>query len=400
MSGVIYNPLADGFIERAYEVYATLRREDPLHRTALGSYMVTRYADVRASLSHPGARNIDLSDTPRMQAGHGGEFHTLKKTLKTFLILINGGEHLRLRKHFSRLMDAQVVATAMASFQQTLHARSELLARADCMDLQVDFAVPVATSFTMGLMGFPPRDSIWVAKMVRSLARVIDTFVSINEYAEIEHDIESMADYIEEIIEQKRIQPDGSLISKAVALLDELPQEEHTGIICNLILVALASSATMTDTIGTTSLALLNHKDQLSGLSDSPQGMGRAADELIRYYSPVEIINRYAFEDIELDSGVIPQGSLYCFVLGSANRDESVFENAGNLDLSRPKNPHLGFAFGPHTCLGKHAAKYELIATLGVLSQHLPDFGLTTDRVEWRQSSVFRGLEHLRVVRL
>ena len=66
MSGVIYNPLADGFIERAYEVYATLRREDPLHRTALGSYMVTRYADVRASLSHPGARNIDLSDTPRM----------------------------------------------------------------------------------------------------------------------------------------------------------------------------------------------------------------------------------------------------------------------------------------------------------------------------------------------
>jgi cytochrome P450 len=232
------------------------------------------------------------------------------------------------------------------------------------------------------------------------MARVIDTFVSINEYAEIEKDVESMADYIDEIIEHKRIQPDGSLISNAAGLIDELPQEDHADIISNLILVTLASSATMTDTIGTTSLALLSHKDQLSLLSHSPENMARAADELIRYHSPVEIINRYAFEDIELDSGVIPKGSLYCCVLGSANRDESVFENAAELDLSRPKNPHLGFAFGPHTCIGNHAAKYELSATLEVLSQHLPDFRMANDRAEWRQSSVFRGLEHLEVVRI
>ncbi|MFT6059396.1 MAG: cytochrome P450 [Lentimonas sp.] len=400
MRADIYNPLADGFVHRAYEVYATLRRDDPLHRTKLGNIMVTRHADVRTALSHKGARNVDLSATPRMKAGHADGFHTLKKTLKEFLILINGEEHQRLRKHFARLMDSQVIAAAMTSFQQTLHARSQLLAQADSIDLQLDFAVPVATSFTMGLMGFPQRDSIWVGKMVRSMARVIDTFVSINEYAEIEKDVESMADYIDEIIEHKRIQPDGSLISNAAGLIDELPQEDHADIISNLILVTLASSATMTDTIGTTSLALLSHKDQLSLLSHSPENMARAADELIRYHSPVEIINRYAFEDIELDSGVIPKGSLYCCVLGSANRDESVFENAAELDLSRPKNPHLGFAFGPHTCIGNHAAKYELSATLEVLSQHLPDFRMANDRAEWRQSSVFRGLEHLEVVRI
>lgn len=401
---VHYNPLADNFEAEAYSVYAQMRAEEPIHLTALGSYVLTRHADVKSALSDKSARNINLAKTFSERAGIAGgpfaDFAVLQYTLKDFILLINGEKHQTFRKYISRLMSPSVLNQAKVRFEQTLNKYSDNWGASFNIDVQADFSVPVAASFTSGMMGFPESDLLWVAKIIRSIARAIDVFVPLNEYAEIEEDMAEMVEYLTDLIEHKRAEPDGSLTSNAVELIDSLPASEHPGVISNLIFLALASSATMNDTIGMAILALLSNREEFSRMERSPNGYGKAADELFRYHSPVEMISRFASEEIVLPSGIIPKDSVYCCILASANRDESVFSDADQLVLSRPKNPHLSFAFGPHTCLGNHAAKYELSTILSQIDTHISKFAPVETSIDWRKSRVFRGVESLRLTRI
>jgi len=86
-------------------------------------------------------------------------------------------------------------------------------------------------------------------------------------------------------------------------------------------------------------------------------------------------------------------------VIGSANRDESVFENADELDITREPNKHLAFGQGIHFCLGAPLARLEGEIAINTLLRRVPDLRLsgTTESLRWRPSMILRGLESLPV---
>lgn len=95
-------------------------------------------------------------------------------------------------------------------------------------------------------------------------------------------------------------------------------------------------------------------------LRRDPSLIKSAVEELLRYTSPVFMTTeRYAREDTTMQGVTIPRGEMTFGVIGSANRDETVFENPDALEITREPNKHLSFGQGIHFCVGAPLARLE-----------------------------------------
>jgi cytochrome P450 len=119
-------------------------------------------------------------------------------------------------------------------------------------------------------------------------------------------------------------------------------------------------------------IALLQHRDQLDRLVADPSLVEPAAEEILRWTSPVIQFARTATADVELHGQRIRDGQTVGVFYPSANRDEAVFPDPYRLDVSRHPNRHMAFGHGVHFCLGAHLARSELRASLRALLPLLP----------------------------
>jgi cytochrome P450 len=125
------------------------------------------------------------------------------------------------------------------------------------------------------------------------------------------------------------------------------------------VIIATAGHDTTSSTMAGGMLALLQHPEELARLRANPDLLTSAAEEMIRWVSPVKEFMRTASEDSVVGGVEIAAGeSLYLAYL-SANRDEAVFEDPFRFDVGRMPNKHLAFGFGPHFCLGAQLARME-----------------------------------------
>lgn len=164
-----------------------------------------------------------------------------------------------------------------------------------------------------------------------------------------------------------------------------------------VFLLLIAGHETTVNLIGNGTLALLEHPDQMDKLRRDPSMIKTAVEELLRYTSPVFMsTERYAREDLDLHGVNLPRGGMTLGVIGSANRDETVFENADALDITRDPNKHLSFGQGIHFCVGAPLARMEGQA-INTLLRRMPDLRLSVPAgsLHWRASMFLRGLETL-----
>ena len=119
----------------------------------------------------------------------------------------------------------------------------------------------------------------------------------------------------------------------------------------------------------------------------------------MRCFSPVQTINRVAVADLEIGGVWIKAGQAVIGLLGSANRDPSVFEHADQLDIDRPSNPHLDFGFGEHFCLGSALARLEGQVALTTLATRHPTMRLAAgpNELRWGGNAMLRKLAALPV---
>jgi cholest-4-en-3-one 26-monooxygenase len=144
-------------------------------------------------------------------------------------------------------------------------------------------------------------------------------------------------------------------------------------------------------------LALFEHPDQWQRLVDDPDLIPAAAEEIVRWVSPVNLFRRTAVQDTELGGQAIAEGDKVVVFYASANRDEDVFASADLFDVGRDPNPHVGFGGGgPHFCLGRHLAALELRILLQALTRRMPEIRLDGDPARLR-SNFINGIKHMPV---
>ena len=204
--------------------------------------------------------------------------------------------------------------------------------------------------------------------------------------------------YLRRFFRKRRRDPRDDLASaliQAEEAGDKLSEDE---LLAMVFLLLIAGHETTVNLIGNGMLALLEHPDQMDKLRRNPSMIKTAVEELLRYTSPVFMsTERYAREDLNLHGVTIPRGGMTLGVIGSANRDETVFENADALDITREPNKHLSFGQGIHFCLGAPLARLEAQIAINTLLRRMPDLRLRVapDSLRWRPSMILRGLETL-----
>ncbi|HKZ02236.1 MAG TPA: cytochrome P450 [Pyrinomonadaceae bacterium] len=206
--------------------------------------------------------------------------------------------------------------------------------------------------------------------------------------------------YLRQFFKRRRRDPRDDL---ATALIqaeeagDKLSEDE---LLAMVFLLLIAGHETTVNLIGNGMLALLDHPDAMNKLRRDPTLIKIAVEELLRYSSPVFMsTERYAREDLNIHGLTIPRGGMTLGVIGSANRDETVFENPDELDITREPNKHLSFGQGIHFCLGAPLARLEGEIAINTILRRMPDLHLavSTESLRWRPSMFLRGLESLPV---
>jgi cytochrome P450 PksS len=162
----------------------------------------------------------------------------------------------------------------------------------------------------------------------------------------------------------------------------------------------VAGHETTVNLIAGGTLELLRRPDQKEKLRSDPALIKSAVEELLRYTAPVFMsTERYAREDVTIQGVAIPRGEMALGVIGSANRDETVFDNPDTLDIEREPNKHLSFGHGIHYCLGAALARSEAQIAINTLLERIPKLRLkgSPESLRWRRSLILRGLEALPV---
>jgi cytochrome P450 len=161
------------------------------------------------------------------------------------------------------------------------------------------------------------------------------------------------------------------------------------------IIVATAGHDTTSFALSGGMERFANAPDQLWALREEPELVNNAADEVIRYTSPVRHFLRWAAHDQTVGGVDIPEGGRVLLSYPSANRDEDVFAEPDTFDVRRPDaDKLLSFGVGAHFCLGSQFARREVRTMLTRLSQELRHIELVGD-VQYAESHFVSGVKHL-----
>jgi cholest-4-en-3-one 26-monooxygenase len=163
------------------------------------------------------------------------------------------------------------------------------------------------------------------------------------------------------------------------------------------LLLTVAGNETTRNAAAGGMLALCEHPDQWQRLLDDPSLVPTAAEEIVRWVSPVNMFRRTAVLDTELGGRPVAAGDKVVVFYASANRDADVFAAPQTFDVGREPNPHVGFGGGgPHFCLGRHLAALELRVLLQALRERLPGIRLDGEPSRLR-SNFINGIKHMPV---
>jgi cytochrome P450 len=267
------------------------------------------------------------------------------------------------------------------------------------MDLVEEFAFPVPVMVIAALLGVEPEDRPlfreWALALQHASASRLTPSPEV--YAQAEEATQGFIDYFNRVIAQRHAEPRQDLITALVKAQDEGDKLSDEEVLATCIHLLTAGHETTINLIAKGTLALLRNPDALKLLRSHPELMPGAVEELIRYDSPVQMVARWAYADIEIGGKLIRRGDSVGLILGSANRDPARFQNPDVLDLRREDCKHCGFGSGIHFCLGSALARAEATIALNVLLNRLPELRLVDETVEWVNNIVFHGPKHLRV---
>lgn len=143
-------------------------------------------------------------------------------------------------------------------------------------------------------------------------------------------------------------------------------------------------------------LLLLERPDDVARLTERPELMETATEEIIRWSTPIYQFRRTATSDAPMHGATIRKGDKVTLWYISANFDESVISDPHHFDIARLPNDHLAFGRGPHLCLGAGVARLQVRITFEELLPHLPRLALAGP-VERLRSNFINGIKHLPV---
>ena len=249
---------------------------------------------------------------------------------------------------------------------------------------QLTFEFPVRV--ISRLLGLPEED---FAQFQRWSMELIGLVADIDRGLQAS---ESLRDYFATVVAERRAAPKEDVISDLVTAEIDGESLSDEAIYSFLRLLLPAGAETTYRSSGNLLYLLLTHTDQLDAVRNDRSLLPQAIEEALRFEPPLLTINRTTTCEVELGGVTLAAGESVTPNLGSANHDETRWENPEVFDIFRPALPHIAFAHGPHMCLGMHLARLETRALVNRVLDRLPDLALDPgDRDPHILGQIFRS---------
>jgi cholest-4-en-3-one 26-monooxygenase len=356
-----------------HDRFTTLRAEAPVYHhadpeKAEGFWAVTRYEDVVTISRNP---EIFSSNAETCLIFEMSEEQ--KEQQKLMMLNMDPPTHTRQRS----LVNRGFTPRTIGKLEERIEKVCEEIVDKAVAQGEGDFVTMVAAELPLvviaEMIGVPYEDR---HKLFAWSNRMLSDDTTITEEQSAEAAMEVYA-YANELAAAKRQCPADDIITKLISpdengnVLDEFEFDLF------FVLLMVAGNETTRNAISGGIEAFIAHPEQWERLKADPEGLkGTAADEIVRWVSPVMDFRRTVMTDTTLGGVDLKAGDKVIMYYTSANRDESVFENPNTFDIGRDPNPHIGFGGGgPHFCLGRHLAKLELELMLEMLAKKV-------DRIE------------------
>jgi cytochrome P450 len=264
---------------------------------------------------------------------------------------------------------------------------------------ECDFATQVAVHYPLqvilSLLGLPESDFPRLLALTQELFGGADEELRRGETPE--ELLATLLDffaYFQDITSARRAMPTEDLASAIANARVDGEFLSDIDIASYYVIIATAGHDTTSSTISGGLHALIEHPGELARLRDDPALLPTAADEMIRWVTPVKEFMRTATADTEVGGVTIKQGEAVLLSYPSGNRDEEIFTDPFRFDAGRDPNKHLAFGFGVHYCLGAALARMETRALFAELLPRLESIELA-GRAEWTATTFVGGLKHL-----
>jgi cytochrome P450 len=264
-----------------------------------------------------------------------------------------------------------------------------------------DFASTVAWELPVQviseLLGVPPGER----RMVRECTETLVASGGTVTPADVTEARGRLAGALNTLIAQRRAKPADDLLTPLGAPRDAGDRLTDNELLMLGVALLAGGHETTANLTGSFLVELLSDRERWTELVARPELIPSAVEELLRFVplTTVADLARIAKEDLEIGGQAIRAGDAVLVQLDSANRDESVFTSAGDLDFGRKVNHHVAFGFGVHHCVGAPLARLELRVLLSTLVRRLPDLRLAVSAkdIEWRRDGLMRGVTSLPV---
>jgi cytochrome P450 len=401
-AGLVFtDPAAYADEDRLHEAFALLRREAPVHWVEAPGYepfwAVTRHADIMdiernntlfLNAPRPLLATAEMDAAAKRREADGTALRTL--------IHMDDPQHKVVRAIGAGWFRPRAMRALEDRVQQL--ARRYVDRMAD-FGGECDFAAQIAVYYPLyvilSLLGLPESDFPRLLKLTQEMFGGGDEELRRGETPE--ELLQTLLDffaYFQDLTTARRATPTVDLASEiANARVDgEYLSDFDTA--SYYVIIATAGHDTTSSTIAGGLHALIEHPAELARLRDNPALLPTAADEMIRWVTPVKEFMRTAAADTEVGGIPVAQGQGLLLSYPSANRDEDVFADPFRFDVGRDPNRHLAFGFGVHFCLGAALARMETRAFFAELLPRLDSIELA-GRAQWTATTFVGGLKHL-----
>jgi cytochrome P450 len=384
------------FVADPYEQLKALREiGKPVWHEGMQIFLAARHSDANDVFRNKSLGRIFTDKSPEF------EWETFNWLHSDSILDSEPPKHTRLRslvaKAFNRNKIEGMRPAVERITQQLLGAIHEKVKSGENFDLIADYAEPLPVKIIADLLGFPESEEHLLRPWSQSIVKMYEVNPSEQYQIEAKKAAGEFAEYVRNLAEHRKKNPGQDLITD-LAMVEENGEKLNSHeLVATCVLLLNAGHEASVNAFGNGMVAALERPDQAELLRKNSRAITETAlEEFMRFDAPLHLFERTATIDTELGGVKIEKGQKIAALIGSANRDSSVFERADEMDLTRDPNPHIGFGAGIHFCLGAPLARLEMSVSLPALWEKYPNMQLAGTPVR-RPTFVLRGYESVSI---
>jgi cytochrome P450 len=325
-------------------------------------------------------------------AGRSGLFPNEKPRIPSEL---DGPEHRKWRQLLNPLFSPSRIRAWEAKMRENIgHLLDNIIENGE-VEFYQEFAAEFSSSVFIEMYGAHHKDRAVYQEFSDGIIRAEG-----ENYEEVIANAKPVSDrlraYVYALMEEKRKEPGDDLVSELLSL--EFEGAPISDLDLNLILVTLLLGGmdTVTATLSLMFAWLAENPEERRRLVDNPKLFASASEELLRFQTPLPVLQRFVTEDVDLGGGLILKpGDSIRTVFGSANVDPHAFVEPLKVDPERKDNAHLTFGLGAHRCLGIHLARLELRVALEEFHRRIPEYSIKEGETQRFDNRMIRRAYYL-----